>query len=208
MGVIPKFASSVIFYRFRDTDESSKGNFEILLIQRAKEIKFLGGVHAFPGGKLEAEDFTEKSLARCIGLKKDQAHQIILDKNTHHQNKNYSLGFWITGIREAFEEVGILFAYDKALNLLDLSDPEIQKKFETYRDKLLKNRILFYDIIEQEALYYAVDELHYFRHFITPEISPIRYDTRFFLAEIPPNQNIKPSTGEIISAEWVTLLKP
>jgi len=53
-----------------------------------------------------------------------------------------------------------------------------------------------------ENLYYAVDELHYFRHFITPELSPIRYDTRFFLAEVPPNQTISPTTTEIISSEW------
>ena len=80
-----------------------------------------------------------------------------------------------------FEEVGILFAYDKDRNLINLSNSNLQKKFEAHRQRLLEKSILFSEIIAQEELYYAVDKLHYFRHFITPDLSPIRYDTRFFL---------------------------
>ncbi|NVM52066.1 MAG: hypothetical protein HWN66_00090 [Candidatus Helarchaeota archaeon] len=203
MPVAPKFASTVILYRLQSgTEDSNKCQFEVFLIQRSKKMRFLGGVHAFPGGKLEDEDIQEKNLARCKGFDKNRAHQMILDKNTFHQHRNYSLGFWITGIRELFEEVGILFAYDNKNSLLNLSDPKLQKKFEGYRNKLLEKKMVLSDIMAQEDLYYAVDKLHYFRHFITPELSPIRYDTRFFLAELPPNQTVKPTTTEIISSEW------
>ena len=203
MDILPKFASTVILYRLKDRiDDLFKSKFEIFLIQRSKEMKFLGGVHAFPGGKLEQDDFSEKNLVKCKGLNKDQAYKLILDEKTYHKNKDYSLGFWIAGIREVFEEIGILFAYNKALNLLNLSNPKYKQKFENYREKLLRDEILFSDIVDKEELYLATDKLYYFRHFITPEISPIRYDTRFFLAELPPNQPIKPDTNEIISYEW------
>jgi len=207
MVATPKFASAVILYKLIENTaeiETNSGDFIVFLIQRSKAMKFLGGVHAFPGGKVEEDDFTEKNLARCKGLDKARAHQLILDNNTHHTNMNYSLGFWITGIREVFEEVGILFAYDRHLNLVDFSDPTQRAKFEAYRNDLLQDNILFSEIIAQEDLFYAVDKLLYFNHFITPELSPIRYDTRFFLAELPPNQSIDTCSAEIISTEWDT----
>jgi len=205
MVATPKFASAVILFKLLDNRakiETNSSNFVVFLIQRSKAMKFLGGVHAFPGGKLEDDDFSEKSLGRCKGLDKTKAHQLILDNNTFHTNTNYSLGFWIAGIREVFEEIGILFAYDSHLKLVDFSHPAQKTKFEVYRNELLQNKIRFSEIIAQEDLFYAVDKLLYFNHFITPELSPIRYDTRFFLAELPLNQSIDMCSAEIISTEW------
>jgi len=207
MAATPKFASAVILFQLirpSDKIESNSYNYILLLIQRSKAMKFLGGVYAFPGGKLEEDDFSEQSFARCKGFDMYKAHQLILDDKTYHTNVNYSLGFWIAGIREVFEEIGILFAYDQHLNLVDLSNPMQKAKFEVYRDKLLQDKILFSEIIVKENLFYAVDKLYYFIHFITPEVSPIRYDTRFFLAELPLNQSIQYTSSEIIATEWAT----
>ena len=207
MVATPKFASAVILFKLIENSaeiEPNSGDFIVFLIQRSKAMKFLGGVHAFPGGKVEEDDFAEKTFARCKGLDKTRAHQLILDSNTHHTDMNYSLGFWIAGIRELFEEVGILFAYDRHLNLVDFSNPAQKTKFEAYRNELLHENILFSEIIAQEDLFYAVDKLFYFNHFITPELSPIRYDTRFFLAELPVNQSIDAYSAEIISTDWGT----
>ena len=84
MVAIPRFASTVILYRLKENPEKNQCNFEVLLIQRSKEMKFLGGVHAFPGGKLEDEDYSEDSIARCRGINKLQAHRIIQDNKTYH----------------------------------------------------------------------------------------------------------------------------
>jgi len=203
MVVNPKFASSVILYRLKNSiNKSNQCNFEVFLIQRAKSMRFLGGVHAFPGGKLEEDDYSDINITRCKGLDKFKAHQLILDKKTYHDNENYSLGFWIAGIREIFEEIGLLFAYNKEINLINLIDQKYKEKFDIYREKLIADQIILSEIMLKEDLYYAIDRLYYFKHFITPEISPIRYDTRFFLAEMPPNQLLKPDSTEIISAEW------
>lgn len=200
MVAIPKFASTVILYRLNTNNNAIP--FEILLIRRAKEMRFLGGVHAFPGGKLEKDDYSDALLERCKGLNAHQAHQLILDTQTFHQEIKISLGFFTTAIRELFEEVGLLFAYDKNLSLLNFTDPSLQQKYYTYRTQLLHKTIKFSDIIKNEDLTLSIDKLRYFRHFITPEFSPIRYDTRFFLAEIPPHQNIQSDEQEIISTEW------
>jgi 8-oxo-dGTP pyrophosphatase MutT (NUDIX family) len=210
MATTPKFASAIILFKFishSNTLGMNPCNFVLFMIQRSKAMKFLGGVHAFPGGRLEEDDCSEASFARCKGFDKSKAHELILDKKTYHTDVNYSLGFWLTGIREVFEEIGILFAYDQNLNLVDLSNPTQKAKFEVYRNELLQDKILFSEIIAQEDLFYAIDKLYYFTHFITPELSPIRYDTRFFLAEIPPNQSIHHNSSEIISTVWATPTK-
>jgi 8-oxo-dGTP pyrophosphatase MutT (NUDIX family) len=200
MVTTPKYASTVILYRLRDGNHY---DFEIFLIQRAKNMRFLGGFHAFPGGRLEEEDLLEASLQRCRGLDRVTAHQRILDKQTNHQDINLSLAFWITAIRELFEEVGILLAYDRDINLIDLSEPAVRLKFESYRQQLIQKQITFLNILQQEDLFYAVDKLFYFRHFITPDLSPIRYDTRFYIAQLPRNQIINPSSSEYTASEWI-----
>ena len=207
MAVPPKFASAVILFKFISIDENiepNSCNFILFMIQRSKAMKFLAGVHAFPGGRLEEDDLSEENFARCKGFDKIKAHELILDNNTYHTDMNYSLGFWITGIREVFEEIGILFAYNQDLELVDLSNSTQKAKFEAYRNDLLQDKIRFSEIIAQEDLIYAIDKLFYFTHFITPELSPIRYDTRFFLAELPPNQTIQHNSSEIISTVWAS----
>jgi hypothetical protein len=49
----------------------------------------------------------------------------------------------------------------------------------------------------------AFDRLHYFSHWITPELSPLRYDTRFFVTEMPENQNALHDGDEVIKHVWI-----
>lgn len=46
--------------------------------------------------------------------------------------------------------------------------------------------------------------IHDFAHWITPEISRRRFDTRFFLARAPEGQPVRLNTGEIVDFEWVS----
>ncbi|MHA1266341.1 MAG: NUDIX hydrolase [Candidatus Helarchaeota archaeon] len=210
----PQFASSVILYRFKEknnlTPSLNSQNFEVCLIQRSKSLKFLGGFHAFPGGKLDPLDCSESNLIRCKGLERATAHKLILDKQTSHQDPRLSLSFWITAIRELFEEVGILLAYNSKGKIVEFSNPAVHTKFALYRTQLLLKKLTIFEIMQRENLYYAVDRLYYFQHFITPDFSPIRYDARFFLAALPPHQMAEPAASEIAALEWgepSTLLK-
>jgi hypothetical protein len=45
------------------------------------------------------------------------------------------------------------------------------------------------EIAAREQLRLALDELAYFAHWVTPEIETRRFDTRFFVAARPPNQD-------------------
>jgi hypothetical protein len=49
----------------------------------------------------------------------------------------------------------------------------------------------------------AADTVHYVSHWITPELSPRRYDTRFFVTAAPPGQVAHHDDGETIATIWV-----
>ncbi len=75
----PKDASAVILLNQDFT--------QVLWAQRNTELKFLGGWHAFPGGKLEASD-VEIKVENCADAERAK--------------------FIVCAVREIFEEVGIL----------------------------------------------------------------------------------------------------
>ena len=45
-------------------------------------------------------------------------------------------------------------------------------------------------------------ELRPWAHWVTPEFEPRRYDTHFFVAELPPGQQARDLSGETDRAEW------
>ena len=47
-------------------------------------------------------------------------------------------------------------------------------------------------------------DLHPWAHWITPEIEPRRYDTTFFVAKMPADQEASDTSGETDHAEWST----
>ena len=49
----------------------------------------------------------------------------------------------------------------------------------------------------------AVDAVYYVSHWITPELAPRRYDTRFFITAAPPGQVAHHDDGETIATIWV-----
>ena len=61
----------------------------------------------------------------------------------------------------------------------------------------------FIDIMREEGLTLAADQLVYFSHWITPVSAPRRYDTRFFIAAAPAAQEPLHDNQETISHLWV-----
>ena len=49
----------------------------------------------------------------------------------------------------------------------------------------------------------VVDAVHYVSHWITPELAPRRYDTRFFITAAPAGQVARHDDAETIATIWV-----
>jgi len=59
-------------------------------------------------------------------------------------------------------------------------------------------------MLRAERLTLATDRVVYFAHWITPEEQPIRFDTRFFVALMPPEQEPVVDGHEIVDLKWLT----
>jgi 8-oxo-dGTP pyrophosphatase MutT (NUDIX family) len=193
----PKDAATVVLLRNRP--EPEKG-IEVLMVLRNPKSDFVPGSYVFPGGGLEKEDCLPGMESLCSGIDREGAATIL--KNCSMPQQAY--GLWATAVRETFEEVGLLMACRKDGSIVSISADKELKLFRTYRRMLREKRITFYEILKKEELFLAADRLHYFSHWITPEASPIRYDTRFFVAEAPFDQRACHDGVELTNHVWVT----
>jgi 8-oxo-dGTP pyrophosphatase MutT (NUDIX family) len=114
------------------------------------------------------------------------------------------LAYWAAAIREAFEESGLLLARNGAGSLVTLADAEVAARFDAQRRQLNAGELDFAALIAAESLQLAADQLVYFAHWITPVTAPRRYDTRFFMAEAPPEQEPFHDDHETIAATWIS----
>ena len=113
------------------------------------------------------------------------------------------LGYRIAAIRELFEEAGVLLAHRTDGTPFRLSDDAERKRFSEYRKKLNTAEITLLELAVHENLLLALDRLHYYTHWITPEANPVRFDTRFFVARHPSGQEASPDLKETTDGIWI-----
>jgi 8-oxo-dGTP pyrophosphatase MutT (NUDIX family) len=169
---------------------------EVLMLQRNLQSGFMPGMFLFPGGGLDPGDAEAAVLARCCGFTDERASSALgLERG--------GLAYWAAGIREAFEEAGVLLAYDDGGTLVNPGHPRRIGRFEEYRRRLNAGEQNLAEMLEHEHLQLAVDRLTYFSHWVTPITAPRRYDTRFFIAVAPSDQEALPDNVEAIHHVWV-----
>ena len=189
-----RYASTVVLLR---PDE--KGSFEILLTRRPPQMRFLGGFYVFPGGSVHKDDYSAKVLDQCRGLSQNDAQRILGNKH----NPELALGHWIAGIRELFEEVGVLLCESRSGAPIDSRDETTKKRFENKRQAIVREKLGFAEFLESEKLCCDLSRMIYFFHRVTPEFYPIRFDTRFYLAKLPAQQTPLPQSEEVTRSVWM-----
>jgi len=192
--VIPSPAATLVLVRDR-----SGGGVETLLVQRNTKSRFAGGDHVFPGGKVEADDMPADAERFCRGLTAAAAAARLGGGLSPPE----ALGSFVGAIREAFEEVGMLLACEADGRFVSFT-PENQGRYDTYRAACQEDNTAFFDMLRAESLVLATDRLAYFAHWITPEESPTRFDTRFFAAAAPAAQVAVADGKEIVGTRWLT----
>jgi len=195
MIAIPKKATTVILLK-----ENESNGFEIFLLKRHEKSSFMGGNFVYPGGRVDPDDGGLEICSFCNGITPEEAHQMFGGSMPPDQ----SFGHYIAGIRELFEEAGVLLAYDQDGNPIHFKDPAEKEHFLNYRDLLQKGRLTLFQLAQKERLIFALDQLHYYAHWITPEARSERFDTRFFLARHPAGQEASYDQKETTSELWVT----
>src|SRR5207248_9720655 len=99
-----------------------------------------------------------------------------------------SLALWINALRELFEEAGVLLARDAHGAWVAFDDAATAARFAVQRAAVASGALSLWELARREGLTLAPGALRYWAHWITPEGAPRRFDTRFFLALMPPRQ--------------------
>jgi len=192
--VRPRYASTIVLAR-----AAAAGNFEILLTRRPQEMRFLGGYYVFPGGTVNRDDYSPSVLRRCRGLSGAQAQDILGGKHEPDE----ALGHWVAVIRELFEEVGVLLCVDEAGAAVDFAERGAKERFERRRREIVRKSLQFGAFLDQENLYCDLSRAVYFDHWVTPEIYSMRFDTRFYIAELPADQTSLERSEEVTHSLWI-----
>ena len=189
----PVPAATVVLLR----DRVGAAVVETLLIQRHARSKFAAGDHVFAGGKVEPDELPPDAERHCAGLTASAA-AVRLGGGLDPLE---ALAYWVGAAREAFEEVGVLLAYGADGGWLG---PERQARLATHRAACHRDHRAFFEMLRAERLTLATDRMAYFAHWITPEESALRFDTRFFAATMPPDQVAVIDGHEIVGCCWLT----
>jgi 8-oxo-dGTP pyrophosphatase MutT (NUDIX family) len=166
---------------------------EVLLLQRGRSADQNDAAWVFPGGVLDAQDRECRLL--CAGLDDAQA-------SARLDLPEGGLDAYVGAIRECFEEAGLLFAVDDEGRLVETAGSAGARLLEQ-RAQLHRRERSFADICRQAGLRLAADRLHYIGHWVTPPGLPKRFDTRFFLALLPPGQAPASDGHETLDHAWL-----
>lgn len=165
---------------------------EVLLLQRHGASGFVPGAYVFPGGRVDDED-ASPAAAALLQRALPPAAGAGLEPGP---------AFWMAALREVFEETGVLLAADAAGRPAPdaLSEPHLAE----WRERLMGGHAGLADLLEAEGLLPLARDIVYCAHWITPVAEPRRYDTRFFLARLPPGREVAADAREMTDAIWET----
>ncbi len=159
---------------------------EVFMVKRHHQIDFVSGALVFPGGKVERGD-SEAGLSDFA------------DGGDGWPAEMRALA--AAGIRETFEESGILVVRD--VDAGGFVSAERLAMLDAYRDALNKSETGLLDMLRKERLRLAYDQLVHFAHWITPDNMPKRFDTHFFLASSPVGHAGSHDGRESVDSLWI-----
>ncbi len=171
----PRDAATVVM--LRDTAQG----LEVFLVKRHGLSDVLGGAYVFPGGKLDA---TDALLGAHLDQTADALHAALGEPDTPPAT---AMGLYVAAVREAFEESGILFATPSVAG--PAATPEA-----------------FNAWVQDQGLTLQTRQVVPWTRWITPRmpsVSSKRFDTRFFVAEVPSGQIASHDNFETTASVWL-----
>ena len=143
----------------------------------------MGGWHAFPGGRLSPEDGAVPAAGSLDGI---DAYNV----------SGQAAPLPACALRELFEETGILAV---------LGTLPSAREIERARNQLLLEKLDFGEWLRSHRLTLDASRLRFAGRWVTPPLSPIRFDATFFLLEWEPAEAGQPTVipGELDSGEWI-----
>ena len=187
----PRAAATLVVVRAA-VDATGSG-IEVLLSRRAERGDHNSGAWVFPGGIVDPGD--RHSHACCAGLD-DAAASARLGL------AEGGLDYYVAALRECFEESGLLYATDRHGDMVQLDD-DLGAKLGAWRGPLHRGERTLGELCREFDLRLALDRLIYLSHWLTPPARAKRFDTRFFIAAVPPAQTAAHDGTEMVEQLWL-----
>lgn len=164
---------------------------EVFLLKRHGLADVLGGAFVFPGGKVDAHDAL-LDVAAHLDL---PASALLASLGESQLAQDAATALYVAALREAFEETGVLYAQGAGAD------------DATTAWQLLREGRAFDEMLALTSLRLEASRLQPWSRWITPAVGGVmrkRFDTRFFLAAVPPGQSARHNDHESTESAWLT----
>jgi 8-oxo-dGTP pyrophosphatase MutT (NUDIX family) len=169
----------------------AQDGFEAFLLRRIAVLEFAPGASVFPGGSVDPGDADPEigwtgpspaEFAAPLGTSAERARALVC-----------------AAVRETFEESGVLLAGPGRAG-----EPAPEELVED-RQALLDGTVSLAQVLTRRGLVVRADLLRPWARWLTPEVSPRRFDTWFFVAALPTGQTamITEGPGEADHGSWL-----
>ena len=149
-------------------------------VRRSDNVPYMPGFEAFIGGTIEPAD-----AELPVDGAADDADRVLR----------------ACAIREAFEEAGVLVA------LAEHPAGCTPERLVAARQRLLGGEVGFPALAWECGWRFRADLLTFAGRWHTPAISPLRYDTTYFIARAAEGQEPEAHTAELAAGEWIRPLE-
>lgn len=164
---------------------------EVLMIQRHLLSNVHGGSYVFPGGKIDPAD-ARLDPAAHLDQPAERLHALLCEQDTDAAT---AAAIHVGAVREVFEECGLLFAQDAGGDVLRQAAA------------LAAAGVSFNDLSGRLGLRLDTRALRPWSRWVTPLLSLSspgkRFDTRFFIARVPPGQAARHDAHEAVHSAWL-----
>ena len=171
-----------------DNGESDGAGIEVFMLRRTANAVFGAGMYVFPGGRVDEVDGAAGADEYVRGLDDEGASEQL-------GVPSGGLAYWIAAVRESFEEAGVMLGERTDGGPVEVDPGE--------RHLVHDGELSIVDLCRRRDLVIDLSLLHYVDHWVTPLGEPRRFDTRFFLAEVPPHQVLVHDDRETVDSLWV-----
>jgi 8-oxo-dGTP pyrophosphatase MutT (NUDIX family) len=172
----PRDAATVVVLR-----DGARG-VEVYLVKRSRAVDFMAGAHVFPGGRLDKDD---SSASACALLSAGTA--ALHERLGEPIPAMHAAGLYVAAIRETFEEAGLLLG-------------RLAAGWGTQdARRAVAGGAQFSTLVERIDAAALVPWVRW----VTPEVSPKRFDARFFLARVPEGQEPSVDGHEAVEGLWI-----
>lgn len=169
------------------------------MVRRHARSPVAPSAYVFPGGTVRDDD-----LGFSLEAPLQWARRLSERSDTPVPPAEAS-ALYICALRELFEEAGVFLVRDAAGKLLkvDPADTQLQERLESTRLTLQARELSISGVLREHGWQPALDLLVPFSHWITPRALAARFDTRFFVAELPAGQTALHDTIETSEGIWL-----